>query len=84
MIARMQDVAKDIKGGEDLMAKFYLEILPRVPARRGDEVSEYCVKLHEQAIAYLKEAKKTRGRRDGRAKPGEGEDWEKVNCPETS
>jgi hypothetical protein len=42
------------------MAKFYLEILPRVPARRGDEVSAYCVKLHEQAIEYLKEAKKPR------------------------
>ncbi len=40
------------------MAKFYLEILPRVPPRRGDEVSEYCVKLHEQAIAYLKEHNK--------------------------
>jgi hypothetical protein len=60
MIARMQEVAKEIKGGENLMAKFYLEILPRVPARRGDEVSTYCVKLHEQAIEYLKEARKTR------------------------
>ncbi len=55
MITRMQDVAKDIKGGNNLMAQFWLEILPRVPARRGDEVSAYCVKLHEQAIAYLKD-----------------------------
>ena len=60
MITRMQDVAKDIKGGNDLMAKFYLEILPRVPARRGDEVSQYCVKLHEQAVAYLKDNNKTK------------------------
>jgi len=58
MISRMQEVAKDIKGGDNLMARFYLEILPRVPARRGDEVSEYCVKLHQQAIDYLQEAKK--------------------------
>lgn len=56
MIVRMQDVSKDIKGGDNLMAKFYLEILPKVPARRGDMVSEYCVKLHEQAVAYLKNA----------------------------
>jgi hypothetical protein len=55
MITRMQDVAKDIKGGNDMMAKFYLEILPNVPPRRGNEVSSYCVKLHEQAIAYLKD-----------------------------
>jgi hypothetical protein len=55
MVGRMQEVAKDLKGGDALMAKFWLELLPRVPARRGDEVSEYCVKLHEQAVAYLKE-----------------------------
>jgi hypothetical protein len=60
MISRMQEVAKEIKGGENQMAKFYLEILPRVPARRGDEVSAYCVKLHEQAIEYFKDAKKPR------------------------
>jgi hypothetical protein len=58
MVEKMQDVAKDIKGGTDLMAKFWLEILPMVPARRGDAVSEYCVKLHEQAIAYLKDNNK--------------------------
>ncbi|MBA4190443.1 MAG: hypothetical protein C0467_20850 [Planctomycetaceae bacterium] len=56
MITRMQEVAKDIKGGDNLMAKFYLEILPKVPVRRGDMVSDYCVKLHEQALAYLKDA----------------------------
>lgn len=60
MISRMQEVAKDIKGGDNLMARFYLEILPRVPARRGDEVSAYCIKLHEQAIDYLKDAKKSK------------------------
>lgn len=60
MVTRMQEVAKGIKGGDNLMAKFYLEILPKVPARRGDEISAYCVKLHEQAIEYLKDVKKTK------------------------
>jgi hypothetical protein len=58
MVSKMQDVAKDIKGGDALMAKFWLELLPKVPARRGDEVSEYCVKLHQQAITYLKDTNK--------------------------
>ncbi len=58
MVTRMQEVAKDIKGGDAQMAKFWLEILPKVPARRGDAVSEYCVKFHEQAIAYLKDNNK--------------------------
>ena len=60
MITRMQDVAKDIKGGDNLMTKFYLEILPKVPTRRGDEVSEYCVKLHQQAITFLKDNGKSK------------------------
>ena len=58
MVSKMQDVAKDIKGGDALMAKFWLEILPRVPPKRGSDVSEYCVKLHEQAITYLKDTNK--------------------------
>jgi hypothetical protein len=58
MVTRMQEVAKDIKGGDNLMTKFYHEILPRVPPRRGNDVSAYCVKLHEQAIAYLQENNK--------------------------
>ena len=58
MVTRMQDVAKDVKGGDALMAKFWLEILPRVPARRGDTVSEDCVKRHEQGLAYLKDVNK--------------------------
>jgi hypothetical protein len=60
MVTRMQEVSKEIRGGDNLMAKFYLEILPRVPARRGDEVSAYYIKLHEQAIEYLKDVKKTK------------------------
>lgn len=60
MVARMEEVARDLKGGDALMAKFYLEILPKVPPRRGDEVSGYCVKLHEQAIAYLKGANRAK------------------------
>jgi hypothetical protein len=58
MIGKMQEVSKDIKGGDAQMEQFWLEILPKVPARRGNEVSEYCVKLHEQAVAYLKDINK--------------------------
>lgn len=58
MVTKMQEVAKDIKGGDALMTRFWLEILPKVPTRRGNEVSEYCVKLHEQALTYLSENNK--------------------------
>jgi hypothetical protein len=60
MVTRMQEVAAEIKGGDGLMTKFYIELLPRVPPRRGDSVSKYCVEIHEQAIAYLKDKNKPR------------------------
>lgn len=44
---------KEYKGGVDSLAKFYLEFLPRVPKARGTEVSKYCVKMHEQGLAFL-------------------------------
>jgi hypothetical protein len=53
-------VAKDMKGGPDQLARFYLEVLPRIPAKRGSEVSKYCLKMHEQAAAFLKENGKTK------------------------
>lgn len=55
MMTKLQQVTKEMKGGTDRLAKFYLETLPRIPAKRGDEVSKYCVAMHEQAIAFLKE-----------------------------
>jgi hypothetical protein len=55
MTEKLQEVAKGFKGGPDLLARFYLEVLPKVPARRGDELSKYCVAMHEQAIAFLKD-----------------------------
>ncbi|MDB5309571.1 MAG: hypothetical protein JWO38_3773 [Gemmataceae bacterium] len=55
MMTRLQEVTKGFKGGPDQLAKFYLEVLPQIPAKRGDEVSKYCVAMHEQAVAFLKE-----------------------------
>ncbi len=56
MMEKLQEVcaAKEFRGGTDQLAKFYLEILPKVPKTRGDEVSQYCVKMHEQALEFLR------------------------------
>jgi hypothetical protein len=60
MMTRMHEVAKDVKGGNEMMCNFYLEILPRIPPNRGNEVSKFCVEMHKQAIAYLKENNKSK------------------------
>jgi hypothetical protein len=58
MMTKMHELAKEVKGGNDLMCKFYIDILGKVPAKRGNDVSKYCVTLHKQAIDYLKENKR--------------------------
>lgn len=62
MMEKLQEVCatKEFKGGIDLLAKFYLEVLPRIPKTRGTEISKYCVKMHEQAVEFLKSNNKTR------------------------
>src|SRR5262249_30604261 len=60
MMEKLQDVAKQYKAGTEQLVKFYQELLPRIPAKRGDEVSKYCVKMYEQAVAFYKENNKSR------------------------
>jgi hypothetical protein len=59
MMAKMQEICslKEYKDGVKKLAAFYVQLLPAVPKARGNEVSEYCVKLHEQALVWLKENK---------------------------
>ena len=54
MMGKLQAVCAAYKGGTDLLAKFYVQILPQIPPRRGDEVSEYCVKMYQQAVEFFK------------------------------
>jgi hypothetical protein len=60
MMAKLREVceADGFRGGADRLAKFYLELLPRIPKARGDEVSRYCVRMHEQALEFLRAANK--------------------------
>jgi hypothetical protein len=48
----------EYKGGSDTLGKFYQEFLPKVPPRRGTEVSAYWVKMYEKAIAFYKDQNK--------------------------
>lgn len=56
MMEKLREVceAEGFRGGADRLAKFYLELLPRIPKARGDEVSRYSVTMHEQALEFLK------------------------------
>jgi hypothetical protein len=57
MMTKLIDICGKFKGGEELLSKFYLGFLDRVPPKRGDAPSEYCIKLHEDALAFFKTQK---------------------------
>ncbi|MGL6075494.1 MAG: hypothetical protein ACRC8S_15175 [Fimbriiglobus sp.] len=60
MMTKLTETCALTKTGTEKLAKFYLEFLPAVPKRRGDEVSKYCVKMHEQAIEFFDSNNKPR------------------------
>jgi hypothetical protein len=55
MLTELQKVCAEYKGGPDKLTKFYLQVLPLIPATRGNEISDYCVKVHTQAIEFFKQ-----------------------------
>ena len=60
MMEKLQAVCQEFRGGTDLLAKFYLELLPKIPTRRGDKVSQYCLKMYEQAMLFYQSNNKPR------------------------
>ena len=60
MMQKLEEVCREYKGGTDLLAKFYLQFLPLIPARRGDEPSKYAIAMHEQAVTFFEANSKPR------------------------
>jgi hypothetical protein len=58
LMEKLQEVCKNYQGGTELLGKFYLDVLPAIPAKRGGDPSAYCIKMYEQAVAFFKENQK--------------------------
>ncbi|QEL20997.1 hypothetical protein [Limnoglobus roseus] len=54
VLDKLADVCSKYKDGTKKLGKFYLDFLPRVPKTRGTEVTEYAVKVYEQAYDFFK------------------------------
>jgi hypothetical protein len=58
MMTKLQEACGQFKAGNEFLGKFYLDVLARIPPTRGDEPSQYCISMYEQAIAFYKEQKR--------------------------
>jgi hypothetical protein len=55
LMTKLEDACRELPDGTKILVDFYLRVLPKIPPTRAGEVSQYCVKMHEQAIAFFKE-----------------------------
>ena len=60
MLDKLKAVCKEYPGGKDYLGKTYLELIKTVDPKRGDEVTQYFIKLSGEALAYLQAEKKTK------------------------
>jgi hypothetical protein len=60
MMKRLQEICGNYKGGTAYLSKFYITVLNKVPPKRGNEPSQYCISMLEQAIAFFEENKDAR------------------------
>jgi hypothetical protein len=54
VLDKLATVCGQYKDGTKKLAKFYLDFLPLVPKTRGNEVTIYAVKVHQQAADFFK------------------------------
>jgi hypothetical protein len=53
---KLQEVAKHTKGGNDALAKLYIELVPAMILHyKEDAAGEYCTKMYDQGMQFMKE-----------------------------
>jgi hypothetical protein len=60
LMDQLEVCCKNYKGGNEYLMAFYPQYLPKIPTKRGGEVSKYCIDMHTKAIAFFKENNRPR------------------------
>ena len=50
LLDKLEQVCAQIKGADQQLLRFYLEFIPLIPPKRGDDPSPYCMRMLERAI----------------------------------
>jgi hypothetical protein len=57
MLNKMKEVCSNYPGGKDKMGQTYKELLTKIPPKRGDTPTRYCINTFKEAIAFFRESK---------------------------
>lgn len=53
LIDKLEQLAGPLEGGPELIDAFWKGYLPVIPKRRGNEPSQYCIRMHERAAEWF-------------------------------
>lgn len=56
LLADLENLAAKVEGGPQAMAGFYNTFLPKIPQKRGDTPSVYCMEMYERGIRAFQAA----------------------------
>lgn len=59
MLDRLEELAGKIDGSEAAIVQFYATFLPKIPQKRGDSPSEYCIAMYQRGISLFQSAGQT-------------------------
>lgn len=56
MMDRLEKISADVDEKAEKLTQFYLQILPQIPKKRLGRPSEYCISMHERALAVFEKS----------------------------
>ncbi|MGZ0165950.1 MAG: hypothetical protein ACKVII_18670 [Planctomycetales bacterium] len=59
MLDRLEQLASKIDGGDAAIVQFYSVFLPKIPQKRGNSPSEYCIAMYQRGISLFQSAGQT-------------------------
>lgn len=59
MMDRLESISADVDENAEKLTQFYMQILPKIPKLRLGRPSEYCISMHERALAVFEKSGRT-------------------------
>ncbi len=59
MLDRLESISADVDENANQLTQFYMQILPKIPKLRLGRPSEYCISMHERALAVFEKSGRT-------------------------
>ena len=56
MLDKVEELCGQVEGSQGHLVRLYQQLLPKIPQKRGDRPSNYCIEMYERGIERFREA----------------------------